>query len=140
MSTHTPAGIGTGRRLNSISAGLFGSVFVVVGLGGFTVSGGHSPAGHRGGDLFGLFQVNMLHNVVHLATGAVLVAAAITGIRSAKLSNAIIGGVYVALGALGLFIMGDNPINVVALNGADNGLHFIVGGAMLAVGLMSDRL
>jgi hypothetical protein len=47
--------------------------------------------------------------------------------------------VYLALGVLGLFITGDNPLNVIALNGADNGLHLVIGTALLGVGLGADR-
>jgi hypothetical protein len=38
----------TGSRLNSLAAGAFGAVFVIVGLLGFTVSDGHDAAGHTG--------------------------------------------------------------------------------------------
>jgi hypothetical protein len=103
------------------------------------VSGGHSLAGHTGGSLLGLFQVNGLHNVVHLAVGAAMVAAAIAGTRSARLANTLIGAVYLALGVLGLFITGDNPLNIIALNGADNGLHLVIGSVLVAVGLGADR-
>src|SRR5262245_29110950 len=121
MTTQTRAGVASGRRINTLVAGAFGAVFVIVGLVGFTVSGGHSAAGHTGGQLLGLFQVNVVHNLVHLAVGAVMIAAAIAGVRAAKLANTVLGAVYLLLGVLGLFITGDNPLNIIALNGADNG-------------------
>jgi hypothetical protein len=133
------AGVRTGSRLNSLVAGVVGAVFVVIGLLGFTVSSGHSIAGHTGGELLGVFQVNTLHNVVHLAVGAAMIAAAIAGTRTARLANTAIGAVYLVLGVLGLFITGDNPLNVIALNGADNGLHLVIGGVLLAVGLGADK-
>ena len=139
MATRDMTGVRAGVRLNSLTAGAVGAVFIVVGLLGFTVSGGHSIAGHTGGQLLGLFQVNSLHNLVHLAVGAVMVAAAIAGTRAAKAANTIIGVVYLALGVAGLFITGDNPLNIVALNGADNGLHLVIGTVLVGVGLGADR-
>jgi len=137
MATHT----GTLSRigLNSIVAYGFGAIFVLVGVAGFTVTGGHTAAGHEGGDLLGLFQVNALHNVVHLAVGAVMLGAAVAGNRAAQLTNVLVGAVYLLLAVVGLFILGDSPANIIALNGADNGLHAVLGIALLGVGLAADR-
>jgi hypothetical protein len=140
MATGDMAGVrGASGRLNTVAAGAVGAVFIVVGLLGFTVSGGHSLAGHTGGRLLGLFQVNSLHNLVHLGVGAAMVAAAIAGTRGARSANTVIGFVYLALGVVGLFITGDSPLNIVALNGADNGLHLAIGAVLVAVGLGADR-
>ncbi len=139
MATRDMAGVGTTGRLNSLVAGVVGTVFIVVGLLGFTVSGDHSVAGHTGGQLLGLFQVNILHNIVHIAVGAAMVAAAIAGTRAARVANTLIGAVYLALGLLGLFITGDNPLNIIALNGADNGLHLVMGAVLVTVGLGADK-
>jgi hypothetical protein len=49
MTTNSQAGMLAGRRLNPLVAGVLGAVFAVVGLLGFTISGGHSAAGHTGG-------------------------------------------------------------------------------------------
>jgi hypothetical protein len=139
MATRDMTGVRAGGRLNSLTAGAVGAVFIVIGLLGFTVSGGHSIAGHNGGQLLGLFQVNSLHNLVHIAVGAVMVAAAIAGTRAARSANTLIGAVYLALGVVGLFITGDSPLNVIALNGADNGLHLVIGALLVGVGLGADR-
>ena len=139
MATSSMTGTRASGRINSIVGGVVGGVFIAVGLLGFTVTGDHSFAGHTGGDLLGLFQVNSLHTIVHLAVGGVMVAAAIAGARAAKAVNVLIGAVYLALGVLGLFITGDNPLNVIALNGADNGLHLVIGAVLVAVGLGADR-
>ncbi|WP_425956096.1 DUF4383 domain-containing protein [Xylanimonas sp. McL0601] len=126
------------RSLNSIVGGVVGGVFIVVGLLGFTVSGHHDAVGHDGGTLV-LFQLNVLHNLVHLAVGAVLVAAAVAGRRAARAANVAIGVVYFALGVAGWFISGDNPLNVIALDSADNVLHLVVGAALIGVGTMAGR-
>lgn len=139
MTTSRMTGVRAPGRINSVVGGVVGAVFVVVGLLGFTVSGGHSVAGHTGGELLGLFQVNTLHNVVHLLVGAVMVAGAIAGTRAARAVNILIGAVYLVLGVLGLFILGDRPLNIIALNGADNGLHLVIGIVLLGVGLGADK-
>jgi hypothetical protein len=139
MATHSETGLLAGRRINPLVAGLAGAVFVVVAMLGFAVSGGHEVAGHTGGSLFGLFQVNVLHNLVHLAVGAAMIGAAIAGGGVAKRANTLIGVVYLLLGVVGLFITGDHPANIIALNGPDNGLHLAVGAALVAIGVGTDR-
>ena len=139
MATHTGTGTLSRIGLNSIVAYGFGAIFVLVGVAGFTVTGGHTAAGHEGGDLLGLFQVNVLHNVVHLAVGAVMLGAAVAGNRAAQLTNVLVGAVYLLLAVVGLFILGDSPANIIALNGADNGLHAALGIALLGTGLAADR-
>ncbi|HEV7899963.1 MAG TPA: DUF4383 domain-containing protein [Planosporangium sp.] len=139
MASQTQPGVLAGRRLNQVVAGAFGAVFVIVGLLGFTVSGGHQIAGHDGGQLLGLFGVNVLHNLVHLAIGAVLVAAAVAGVQAARSVNAVIGATYLLLGVVGLFITGGNPANIIAINGADNALHLVLGAILLGAGLGADR-
>lgn len=138
MTTYSGTGVIAGRRVNSMVAFLFGAVFVLVGLSGFFVSGGHHAVGREGGALLGLFQVNVLHNVVHIAVGAVLVAAAVAGARAAKAANATVGVVYLALFVIGLFIV-DTSANIIALNGADNLLHLVLGVALSGVGFLADR-
>jgi hypothetical protein len=125
-------------RLNPLIGGVVGAVFVVVGLLGFTVSGDHAFAGHTGANLI-LFQVNGLHNVVHLAVGIVLILAAIAGTRAARTANTGIGAVYLILGVLGLFLPTASALNLIALNGADNALHIVIGLVLVAFGLGADR-
>ena len=132
------AGALAGRSLNAVVAFAFGAVFVLVGLTGFAVSGGHHAVGADGGQLLGLFQVNVLHNVVHLLVGVVMVAAVVAGPRTAKLVNTVVGGTYLVLFVAGLFLIG-TAANVIALNAADNLLHLGLGAVLLGVGLGADR-
>ncbi|GGK09939.1 hypothetical protein GCM10010123_44820 [Pilimelia anulata] len=126
------------RSLNRPVAFAFGAVFVLVGLAGFLVSGGHHVAGAGGGDLLGLFRVNVLHNLVHLAGGAVLLGAAMAGNRAAALANTVFGLVYLAVFAVGLAVIG-TAANILALNGADNVLHLLLGLALAGTGLLAGR-
>lgn len=126
------------KELNRIAAGLFGAVFTLLGLLGFTVSGGHDALGSDGGHLLGLFEVNVSHNLVHLAVGVVLIAAAVAGEVIARFANIAVGVVYLLVGVVGLAIIGTD-LNLIALNGLDNGLHIVVGGAMAAAGVILGR-
>ena len=65
---------GATRSVNKLVGVVFGAVYVLVGLLGFTVSGGSSFAGTDGGLLVGIFMVNPLHNIAHLLVGALLLA------------------------------------------------------------------
>ena len=49
---------------------VFGIVYLAVGLLGFTVTGMSMDASQAAPRLLGLFPVNLLHNIVHLAIGA----------------------------------------------------------------------
>ena len=59
--------------------------------------------------------------------------------QAARAANTLIGAVYLVLGVLGLFITGDSALNVIALNGADNGLHLVIGAVLVAVGMSGRR-
>jgi hypothetical protein len=143
MVSHAGSGSGgsgtiAGRSVNGLVALVFGAVFVVVGLSGFLVSGGHPAVGNSGGALLGLFQVNVLHNLVHLAIGAVMIAAALRGDRAARSADRSVGVLYLVLFVAGLFLVG-TPLNLVALNGGDNILHLVLGVALAGIGFGADR-
>ena len=132
------SGVVAGRALNGIVALVFGAVFVLVGLAGFLVSGGHPAAGTTGGALLGLFQVNVLHNIVHLAIGVVMIAAALRGDIAARGANRTFGVLYLVLFVAGLFLVG-TALNLVALNVGDNILHLVLGVVLAGVGFGADR-
>lgn len=139
MTSHsTSTGVLAGRRINPLVGGVLGAVFALVGLLGFLVSGGHPAAGSEGGHLLGIFEVNLLHNLVHLAVGAALIGGAIAGVRASKAVNTAVGAVYLLVGVVGLMIIG-GPLDLIALNGADNALHLVSGAALLGIGLAADK-
>jgi hypothetical protein len=126
------------RGANVLIGYVFGSVYLLVGLLGFTVSGGHDFAGMDGGKLLGLFMVNPLHNVAHLLIGALLMLAATRGEAVSSRVNTVVGGVYLLLGLIGLFILNED-VNILALNTPDNILHFGSAAILLGVGLSAGR-
>jgi hypothetical protein len=127
----------TRRSVNVLVGYVFGAVYLLVGLLGFAVTGGVGFAATDGESLLG-FEVNPLHNIVHLAVGAVLVLAARQGLAASRAVNTAVGGVYLLVGVLGLFVLGSSA-NILALNSADNVLHLASAAVLLGVGLATDR-
>lgn len=129
---------GAARSVNKMVGVVFGAVYVLVGLLGFTVSSGSSFAGTDGGLLLGIFMVNPLHNITHLLVGALLLAGGLGALQVAKGVNTLVGAVYLVLGVLGVFLL-DSSVDILALNSADNVLHFASALLLLTVGLAADR-
>jgi hypothetical protein len=125
-----------GRTLNQTLALAFGAVYALVGLLGFAVSGDVDFAGKAGASLLG-FDVNGLHNIVHLLIGVALLAASRTH-AAAKSTNLTIGAVYVLLAVLGPFI-NDTAADIVGLNGADHVLHLLSGVLLVGVAVAADK-
>lgn len=126
-------------------ARFWGVVFVVVGLLGFDPVVTHvDDLGLAGPDsdaeLFGLFQVSVLHNVLHLLLGVAGIALARTweGGRAFLLGAAL---TYLALFVLGLVTSATSDANFVPTNGADDILHLVFGILLLLgwVVNMDDR-
>ena len=125
----------TGRTINQTLALAFGAVYALVGLAGFFVS--ESFAGQDDAKLLGLFEVNHLHNLVHLLIGVALLAASRRHDAS-RGANLAIGVTYLALAVLGPVITG-TELNIVALNSADHLLHLSSGALLTAVALLADK-
>jgi hypothetical protein len=107
-----------------------GIVYLAVGALGFTVTDGVGFADNTGDKLLGIFEVNPLHNIVHLAIGLALVAAYMAGRRAVVTMAGIIAATYLLVGVVGPFL--DGEANILALNGPDHALH-IGTGLVLAV-------
>jgi hypothetical protein len=126
-----------GHSPNRTLGTVFGVVYLLVGLAGFAVTGGVGFASTEGNPLI-FFEVNPLHNIIHLAIGAALLVSARTSVRAAKSMNTAVGAVYLLVGVLGLFLIGSGA-NILALNGADNVLHLASALLLLGVGLAADK-
>ncbi|XAS68114.1 DUF4383 domain-containing protein [Micrococcaceae bacterium Sec5.7] len=132
----------TAGRTNVQKATLaVGAVFLLVGVLGFVpgMTSNYAQlqfAGHDSGAmLLGLFQVSVLHNIVHLLFGVAGIALARTaaGSRSYLLYGGII---YLVLWIYGLVVDKESAGNFVPLNGYDNWLHLLLGVAMIALALI----
>ena len=127
-----------GQSANRVTALVAGIGYLLIGALGFTVStavGFFHPFGPL---LFGVVSVNSLQNVVHVAIGAVLVAAALLGRTQARLATRALGTLLLLLGMAGLFLSSTES-NVISVNAAANLLHFASAATLLAVGLGTDR-
>ncbi len=122
---------------NRLLATVFGAVYLLVGVAGFLVTNGVGFFATEGRNLI-IFEVNPLHNVIHLAIGAALLIAGLSSVTAAKTANSTVGLVYLLVGIVGLFLPG-TALNIIALNGADNVLHLGSALVLLAVGLSQDR-
>ena len=121
---------------NRLLATVFGAVYLLVGVAGFLVTNGVGFFATEGRNLI-IFEVNPLHNVIHLAIGAALLIAGLSSVTAAKTANSTVGLVYLLVGIVGLFLPG-TALNIIALNGADNVLHLGSALVLLAVGLSQD--
>lgn len=137
---------GTAARTAPVqrAAQVVGVIFLLVGVLGFipgiTTHYGDMEFGGRTSDahLLGLFQVSVLHNMVHLLYGAAGLALAKHG-HSARVYFLVGGAIYLALCIYGL-MTGDNSLsNFVPLNTADNWLHLFLGVAMIGIGVVLSR-
>ncbi|WP_407691340.1 DUF4383 domain-containing protein [Saccharopolyspora mangrovi] len=124
-----------------IAATVVAGVFLLVGILGFipgvtTEYEGMTFAGHHStAMLLGIFQVSILHNIVHLLFGIVGLALARTA--GGAISFLVGGGaVYLVLWIYGLIVDMDSAANFVPLNTADNWLHLFLGLGMIAVGAL----
>jgi hypothetical protein len=114
---------------------LVGAVLVIAGIIGFFYESSFATGDSiREDEVFGVLGVNGWHNVVHLAIGALLLAAAGSAARPAAL---FVGVLYIVLCILGFIATGDGGIGFIAendtliklvpVNNEDNVLHLILG-------------
>lgn len=145
MSTTRHSAPGSSRRAPvQTTALVVGAAFLLVGVLGFvpgvtTDYGSMSGAGHHSGAmLLGVFQVSVLHNLVHLAFGVVGILLSRKP-SPAKLFLVVGGVVYLVLWVYGLVVSPDSSANFVPLNTADNWLHLVLGLGMVPLGLVMPR-
>jgi Domain of unknown function (DUF4383) len=144
MSQPSPTSGTATRRPVQLAAAAVGAVFLLVGILGFIpgITTNYDQmqfAGHESeAYLLGLFQVSILHNIVHLLFGVAGLALARTFSR-AKIF--LLGGgiIYAVLWIYGLIIGGESAANFVPLNTADNWLHLGLAIGMIALGALLGR-
>jgi arginine exporter protein ArgO len=134
----------TARTRVQQAALLVGAVFLLVGILGFIpgITTDYDTLKfaehHSEAKLFGLFQVSVLHNIVHLLFGIAGIAMS----RAAATARQFLiwgGAVYLLLWLYGLIIDHDSAANFVPVNTADNWLHFVLGAGMIALGVLLTR-
>jgi hypothetical protein len=144
MSATNTRGVTAGRTTLQTAALAVGVVFLAVGVLGFVpgVTANFSDmtfaSHHSEALLLGLFQVSILHNIVHLLFGVagLVLARSFSGARN----YLIIGGaIYLVLFLYGLLVGQESAANFVPVNPADDILHLVLGLGMVGLGLALSR-
>src|SRR3954468_21848522 len=141
--TDTTTGSMTATNMQKVATAV-AAVFLLVGILGFipgitTNYDTMTFASHdSNAKLLGIFEVSVLHNIVHLLFGVVGLALARTwnGARSYLIGG---GVVYLVLWIYGLIIDENSAANFVPVNNADNWLHLLLGLGMVAAGFALGR-
>ncbi|SCG74167.1 protein of unknown function [Micromonospora inositola] len=133
-----------GRAPVRRAAAAAGVVLLIVGVLGF-IPGITSNfddlyfAGHESdAKLLGLFQVSVLHNIVHLLYGiaGLALSRTVSGARTYLIGG---GAIYLVLWLYGVVVDHSSGANFIPVNGADDWLHLFLGIGMIALGLVTTR-
>lgn len=100
-----------------------GAIFVVIGLLGFV----NDP-------VLGMFEVDMMHNLVHLISGLVLLGLGYAGAEMARTGAKILGVIYAVIGVWGLVVPGEMLLGIMQVNFADDVLHVVLAAVLLYAG------
>ena len=115
---------------------LGGLALLLAGILGFIADATFDTGGDINGDKLIAFEVNGWHNLVHIASGLLLLAASAKR-ASAKTVALLFGIVYGAVALIGL-IDGDTVLGLLPVNPADNILHILLSAAGIVAALASD--
>jgi len=130
---------GAARSLAQTACLAIGLALIAAGVLGFIFGGDQFKTGDAiQGKEFLSLEVNGWHNVVHIATGALLLFAA----PKAELAGTMLlvfGAAYAVVTVWG-FVDGNTIANLIPVNLPDNILHAILAGASLFVALSAGAL
>lgn len=109
---------------------LFGIALIFVGVAGYL------PQFMTDGLLFGYFQVDSMHNLIHLVTGVLaILAAGRAGLASTYFK--LFGLIYAAVAIAGFYYNGD--LVMMQMNQADNILHIVIAVVALYFGFFCKK-
>ena len=116
---------------------IIGLAFLAVGILGFV----ENPIVGSSADA--IFHTDQIHNIVHLASGALFLLVAMASPGSAGAFLKIFGIVYLGLGIYGAATMGAEEtkklLGFLHVNKADNYLHIGLGAVIFLAGFLSPR-
>lgn len=115
---------------------LAGAALLLAGIVGFFFDSSFDTGGQIDGDAFLGFEVNGFHNIVHIASGLLLLASSAKR-ASAKTVALLFGLVYGVVALIGL-IDGDTVLGLIPVNPADNILHIALSAAGVLAAFASD--
>ncbi|MXQ52464.1 DUF4383 domain-containing protein [Shimazuella alba] len=107
---------------------VFGVIFLLLGVGGFLL-----PAT---GPIHDLLHLTAPHNIIHLLTGIIFLAAS-TSFQWSKVVSIIFGVVYAAVAILGLFMT--DIFGLLTVTPAIEVIHFVLALLSLFVGFKSSQ-
>jgi len=114
---------------------VFGVVLVAAGILGFFYEATFTSDVAVRDAVLGILDVNGWHNVVHIATGVLGLAAA-GSYAYARAYAFGLGAVYILVAVWGFIIgSGDSILSIVPVNTEDNFLHLLIGIAGIGAGL-----
>jgi uncharacterized protein DUF4383 len=117
-------------------AGVGGAALVVVGIIGFFYNAEFTTDESVRDAVFGVFDVNGWHNVVHILAGVLGLLAYGAGAYAARTYAMAMGLVFLALAAWGFMVGdGDSILSIIPVNTEDNILHLLLGVAGLGAAL-----
>ncbi|MDB5266811.1 MAG: TonB-dependent siderophore receptor [Parcubacteria group bacterium] len=117
--------------MGKTSASVFGWVLVVVGVLGFIPN----PIVGSGG----IFVTDLLHNLVHIISGAIFLWAAYSAPMKAGAVMKTFGVIYLLLAVLGFFSSGDMLLGLISSNMADTYLHLVLGIVFVLAGVKAGK-
>jgi hypothetical protein len=110
------------------AAMVVGAVFVIMGIAGFI------PGLTTDSQLLGIFRVDATHNLVHILSGLVFLAASQKN-RWARIAFQVFGIVYALVTVIGCMVGTDNTVlGLFHVDQADNILHLVLAAAFLYLG------
>src|SRR4051812_44254034 len=115
---------------------LAGLSLLLAGIVGFFADSSFTTGDGIDGDrLLSIFEVNGIHNLVHIASGAVLLAASPkrASARTVAIGFGVVYGIVTIIG----LIDGEDVLGIIPVNPADNVLHIALSALGLITGLMS---
>ncbi len=107
---------------------IFGVVLLIVGV-----------LGYMQNPVLGLFAVDNIHNIIHLASGIVALAAAATSYQNSRMYLMVFGLVYALVTILGFLSPNGVVLNLITVNTADNYLHLAISIVTLVIGFGSPK-
>jgi hypothetical protein len=107
--------------------GLLGVVLTIVGIAGFFVPG-----------MLLFFEVDTVHNVIHLASGLIALFAFNSSQAYSRWYLIVFGLIYGIVTVIG-FAMGGDILGLFHVNDADNYLHLAIAAVSLIVGFGSGK-
>jgi hypothetical protein len=126
-----------GKTVPEILSLAFGAVYLLVGIVGFFVTGFDDFFAHNTEERLLFFEINGMHNVVHILIG---VAGLVLGrtLAGARTYGWLLAVGYGAAFVYGLLAIG-KEWDFLSINGADNVLHLLTAVVGLVIALLPVR-